>query len=316
MSNETKTSSTGPLAGLRIFDMTQVAAGPWVSVLLGGLGATVFRIEPPGEKWSGDMSARILPTKDGLGTTWLTCNMFKQSVALNFKEPADAEIGHRLAATCDLFVENMRKGVAARLGFGYEALSAANPGHLLRLDQRLWAGRAVGRSGRDRPADPGLLRLGQPQRSARQRRRDASQLRPPGPHLGYVRHHRGAAFARAKAADRHGRSLEHPDVPRGVGQPDRPVCPSTSRPVSTRHRRAPRPRDMRPTRHFVARTAGSSPCPWRTMRSGATSVRAIGLDDLQTRFPTNASRLECRAELAGELREVFLTSRCDGGSFG
>ncbi len=127
-SDSSNRTTTGPLAGLRIFDMTQVAAGPWVSVLLGGLGATVFRIEPPGEKWSGDMSARILPTMNGIGTTWLTCNMFKQSVALNFKNEDDARLGLQLVASCDLFVENMRKGVADRLGFGYERLSEINPG--------------------------------------------------------------------------------------------------------------------------------------------------------------------------------------------
>jgi crotonobetainyl-CoA:carnitine CoA-transferase CaiB-like acyl-CoA transferase len=122
------TNKGGPLAGLRVFDMTQVAAGPWASLLLGQLGATVLRIEPPGETWSGDMSARILPTMKGLGTTWLTCNQFKQSVSLNFKDAKDVELGHRLAATCDLYIENMRRGVAERLGFGYEALVQLNPG--------------------------------------------------------------------------------------------------------------------------------------------------------------------------------------------
>ncbi|HLF76788.1 MAG TPA: CaiB/BaiF CoA-transferase family protein [Dehalococcoidia bacterium] len=117
----------GPLAGLRVFDMTQVAAGPWASLLLGSLGATVLRIEPPGEKWSGDMSARILPTMNGLGTTWLTCNQFKQSVSLNFKDPEDVQLGYELAASCDLYIENMRKGVAERLGFSYEALQKLNP---------------------------------------------------------------------------------------------------------------------------------------------------------------------------------------------
>src|SRR5206468_2926117 len=50
----------GPLAGVRVLDMTQIAAGPWVGVLLGWLGATVIRIEPPGENWSADMSVRVL----------------------------------------------------------------------------------------------------------------------------------------------------------------------------------------------------------------------------------------------------------------
>jgi crotonobetainyl-CoA:carnitine CoA-transferase CaiB-like acyl-CoA transferase len=126
--NAATSNAAGPLAGVRVLDLTQIAAGPWVGVLLGWLGATVIRIEPPGDgDWGADFSTRVPPTMNGLGTTWLSCNLFKQSVALNFKDEKDRAIGHRIAAGCDLVVENLRRGVNERLGFGYEELKALNP---------------------------------------------------------------------------------------------------------------------------------------------------------------------------------------------
>lgn len=120
--------SAAPLTDVRIFDMTTAAAGPWASLLLGSLGATVFKIEPPGQPFTGDMAVRIPPSMRGVGTLWITTNMFKKSVALDFKNPEQMALGRRLAASCDVFVENMRPGVVDRLGFGYEALREVNQG--------------------------------------------------------------------------------------------------------------------------------------------------------------------------------------------
>lgn len=113
------------LAGLRVVDLSLFLPGPYLTRLMADHGAEVIKVEPPGE---GDPTRRI-GIADGPSTVYFRgLNRGKKSVVLDLKEPRDREALLALCDTADVFVESFRPGVAARLGFGYEALAARNPG--------------------------------------------------------------------------------------------------------------------------------------------------------------------------------------------
>ncbi|MCS6932827.1 MAG: CoA transferase [Acetobacteraceae bacterium] len=110
------------LAGLRVLDLSRVRAGPACVRQLADWGADVVKIEPP----------PALADPDGLGgprhgPDFQNLHRNKRSLTLNLKAPEGREAFLRLARAADVVVENFRPGVMARLGLGYEALSAANP---------------------------------------------------------------------------------------------------------------------------------------------------------------------------------------------
>lgn len=113
----------GPLTGLRVVDVSIMAAGPWIGSLLGELGAEVIKVEPP----AGDGTRWVEPLQHGMGTNYLCLNVNKQGVVLDFKNPAERAAALDLAATADVFVQNFRGGVIERLGLGYDAVRARNP---------------------------------------------------------------------------------------------------------------------------------------------------------------------------------------------
>jgi crotonobetainyl-CoA:carnitine CoA-transferase CaiB-like acyl-CoA transferase len=115
----------GPLAGIRVLDFTRVLAGPAASLALADLGAEVIKIEPPG---TGDETRTFPPIRDGESHYFLAINRGKKSIVLDLKSPEGLGIARDLAAKCDILIENYRPGVMDRLGLGYEALSADNPG--------------------------------------------------------------------------------------------------------------------------------------------------------------------------------------------
>ncbi|MGN6304432.1 MAG: CaiB/BaiF CoA transferase family protein [Mesorhizobium sp.] len=114
---------SGPLAGIKVLDLSRVLAGPYCTALLADLGAEIVKLEPP----SGDDYRHIGPFKDGESALFTLNNRGKKSVVLDLKKPADLELAQALAARVDVVVENFRPGVAARLGLGAEALRKANP---------------------------------------------------------------------------------------------------------------------------------------------------------------------------------------------
>jgi crotonobetainyl-CoA:carnitine CoA-transferase CaiB-like acyl-CoA transferase len=124
---ETTPSWPGPLAGVRVLDFTRVLAGPAASLALADLGAEVFKIEPPG---SGDETRDFPPIRDGESHYFLSVNRGKKSIVVDLKSEEGVALVRDLAAKCDIVVENYRPGVMDRLGLGYEALSAINPGLL------------------------------------------------------------------------------------------------------------------------------------------------------------------------------------------
>jgi crotonobetainyl-CoA:carnitine CoA-transferase CaiB-like acyl-CoA transferase len=117
----------GPLEGIRVFDLTLIMVGPWSTMNLGALGADVIHIERPGILDSS-LGGGIPPTINGTSIGHITWNMNKRQLFLDLKAEFDNETARKLLATCDVFVDNMRPGVADRLGLSYEALSEINPG--------------------------------------------------------------------------------------------------------------------------------------------------------------------------------------------
>lgn len=113
----------GPLAGIRVIDMSEGAQGPWAGALLSDLGADVIKVEKP----EGEMMRNGGPTKRGYALPNMGLNHGKRNISLNLKEQADREILHDLVRTADVFLENWRRGVAERLDVDYETLSTINP---------------------------------------------------------------------------------------------------------------------------------------------------------------------------------------------
>src|SRR5438552_7397395 len=114
----------GPLAGIRVIDLTRVLAGPFATQSLGDLGAEVLKVEPPG---LGDGTRHFAPFVAGESHYFLGINRNKKSLVVDLQQPAGAEILRRLVATADILVENYRPGVMDRLGLGYDQLAAINP---------------------------------------------------------------------------------------------------------------------------------------------------------------------------------------------
>src|SRR5512145_2171471 len=101
-------------------------AAPFCTMNLADMGADVIKIEPPGE---GEPTRQLgAAQKNGHSATFMTMNRGKRGLAVDRKRPEGVAILRKLAATADVFVQNYRPGVAERLGLGYEALRAINPG--------------------------------------------------------------------------------------------------------------------------------------------------------------------------------------------
>ena len=116
---------TGPLAGTIVADFSRVLAGPYATMMLADLGATVIKVEGR----MGDDTRHWAPPRRGDDATYfLTANRNKHSVVLDFKDPEDLEYAQRLAARADVLVENFKAGGLAKYGLDYETVKAANPG--------------------------------------------------------------------------------------------------------------------------------------------------------------------------------------------
>jgi CoA:oxalate CoA-transferase len=114
---------SGPLSGYRVLDLSAFAVGPWAASLLATLGADVVKVDPP----YGDHIRNVKPARHGEGTTYTVCNLGKRDIELDLKTAPHRELVHRMAAECDVVIENSREGAMDRLGVGYAALSAINP---------------------------------------------------------------------------------------------------------------------------------------------------------------------------------------------
>lgn len=114
----------GPLHGIRIIDMTSVLMGPFASQALGDMGADVIKIEAP----AGDLVRQIGPARhDGMGPIFLNANRNKRSVVLDLKHPEGLQALRRLLVDADVLMYNVRPQAMARLGLGWDEVSALNP---------------------------------------------------------------------------------------------------------------------------------------------------------------------------------------------
>ena len=114
----------GPIAGLRVLDLTHMLAGPYCTWVLGALGAEVIKVEMPGR---GDFTRSIAPFAGPQSIYFMSVNRNKRSVTLNLKLPSGRAALLRMAERSDILVENNRPGVMRRLGLDYEAVARANP---------------------------------------------------------------------------------------------------------------------------------------------------------------------------------------------
>lgn len=118
--------AAGPLAGVRVADLSRVLAGPYATMLLADMGADVVKVERPdhgddtrawGPPWTGDQAAY-----------YLALNRGKRSLAIDLKDPDGLAAVRDLCASADVVVQNFRPGVVDRLGLGYAEVSKLNPG--------------------------------------------------------------------------------------------------------------------------------------------------------------------------------------------
>lgn len=116
----------GPLEGLRVFDLTLMMVGPWSTQNLGQLGAEVLHVERGGTD-GRSLGGGVPPSINGMSVVYITCNMNKRQIFLDLKAGYDLRVALKLAASCNVFVENMRPGVVDRLGLSYEVLRELNP---------------------------------------------------------------------------------------------------------------------------------------------------------------------------------------------
>ena len=117
--------SGGPLAGIRVLDLSAMLSGPWAADILGDQGADVIKVEPPG---TGDHVRALRNRAHGLASMFVNINRSKRSVTLDLKHPEGVATLRSLVASADVLVQNFRPGVVDRLGIGYDALREVNPG--------------------------------------------------------------------------------------------------------------------------------------------------------------------------------------------
>ncbi len=119
-------SKHGPLAGMRVLELTQIMSGPTAGMLLADLGADVIKVEkiPGGDDSRGYTDPRI----NGVSAPFLMMNRNKRGLALNLKHAQGRDVLLRMVEGADVLLENFRTGTLDKLGLGYSVLQQANPG--------------------------------------------------------------------------------------------------------------------------------------------------------------------------------------------
>ncbi len=127
MSLATSSTSTGVLDGIVVADFSRVLAGPYATMLLADMGATVIKVESPG---GDDTRAWQPPVRDDQATYFLSVNRNKHAIALDLKDDDDLAMAHRLLAKADVFVENWKPGGLTKFGMDPETVAQRYP-HLV-----------------------------------------------------------------------------------------------------------------------------------------------------------------------------------------
>ena len=113
-----------PLDGLLVADLSRVLAGPYCSMLLADMGATVIKVESAG---GDDTRSWVPPTKDGVATYYMSINRNKKSIVLDFGNPDDLALVKKLVSKADICLENFKVGGLKKFGLDYESVSVDNP---------------------------------------------------------------------------------------------------------------------------------------------------------------------------------------------
>ncbi|MBB3177976.1 CaiB/BaiF CoA-transferase family protein [Variovorax sp. Sphag1AA] len=296
-------TTSGPLSGYRVLDLTTFLSGPFCTQILADLGAEVVKLEAP----EGDSSRSIPPHfVAGESAYFLGVNRSKRSIAIDMKQPEGLALAQRLISEADVVVENFRPGVAARIGLHVEALRAAHP-------RLIWASiSGFGQTGpwRERPAYDmivqalsGVMSLtGEPDRAA---------VRLGIPAGDIVAGMYAAIAINAALADRerHGQGrlidismLDCQLAMLSYQSTYALVAGVTPQPQGARH-------DSIPTyRSFVAGDGRELVVTANTERMWRGLCEALGCSDLleDRRFADGASRLEHRDALWPLLEKAFL----------
>jgi crotonobetainyl-CoA:carnitine CoA-transferase CaiB-like acyl-CoA transferase len=120
----TSQDTAKPLDGLLVADLSRVLAGPYCSMLLADMGATVIKVESAG---GDDTRTWVPPTKDGVATYYMSINRNKKSIVLDFGNPDDLALVKKLVSKADICLENFKVGGLKKFGLDYESVSVDNP---------------------------------------------------------------------------------------------------------------------------------------------------------------------------------------------
>jgi crotonobetainyl-CoA:carnitine CoA-transferase CaiB-like acyl-CoA transferase len=113
----------GPLAGVKVIDLTSMISGPLATMTLGDQGADIIKVEAP----AGDHTRHVSGGRGGFSASFLNNNRNKRSLVLNLKKPEGLAAMHKLCEDADVVIQNFRPGVADRIGVGEEVLRNINP---------------------------------------------------------------------------------------------------------------------------------------------------------------------------------------------
>jgi len=113
----------GPLAGVRVLDLSAVVSGPLAGTMLADQGAEVIKVERLG----GDIQRHVGSKRNGYSGSFHVINRGKRSIALDLSQPKGVQIVQHLASSVDVVLQNFRPGVANRLGIGYTSIVTTNP---------------------------------------------------------------------------------------------------------------------------------------------------------------------------------------------
>ena len=112
----------GPLAGIKIIDLTAMVSGPTATMMLGDQGADVIKVEP----LEGELMRKVGDELNGMTNSFLCCNRSKRSITLNLKSKKGLQILKKLIISADVFVQNFRPGTVERMGLSYNKIKKIN----------------------------------------------------------------------------------------------------------------------------------------------------------------------------------------------
>jgi len=117
--------STGPLAGVRVVDLTSMVTGPYCTQIMADMGADVIKVEPP----AGDNTRYIsVGPAPGMSGVYVNVNRGKRAIVLDLRTEAGKTALQALIRTADVFIHSMRSKAVTKLGFGYDDVAEINPG--------------------------------------------------------------------------------------------------------------------------------------------------------------------------------------------